>query len=51
MIHYNRFVIQIDIFFSGIGGSLSLYLGIAVTMAFELLELVFDLVMRAFRNQ
>ena len=42
--------LQSDGFFSGIGGSLSLYLGIAVTMAFEILELLFDLVSRAFRN-
>ena len=43
-------VVQLDGFFSGMGGSLSLYLGIAVTMAFEILELLFDLVSRAFRN-
>ena len=43
-------VVQLDGFFSGMGGSLSLYLGIAVTMAFEILELLFDLLTRAFRN-
>ena len=41
---------QSDGFFSGIGGSLSLYLGVAVTMAFEIIELIFDLVTRAIRN-
>ena len=33
------------------GGALSLFLGIAFTMAFEILELLFDLATRAFRNQ
>ena len=41
---------QSDGFFSGIGGSLSLYLGVAVTMAFEIIELLFDLTTRAIRN-
>ena len=42
--------LQSDGFFSGIGGSLSLYMGIAVTMAFEIIELLFDLVTKAIRN-
>jgi len=34
----------------GIGGALSLYLGIAIVMAFELLELVFDLILAIFQH-
>ena len=47
----NSIALQLDGFFSGLGGSLSLYLGIAVTMAFEILELLFDLTTRAFGKQ
>ena len=34
----------------GIGGALSLYLGIAIVMAFEVLELIFDLMLALFRH-
>ena len=42
---------QGDSFLSSIGGSISLYLGIAVIMVFEILELGLDLVLRFFKNQ
>ena len=35
----------------GIGGALSLYLGIAIVMAFELLELLFDLILAIFQHK
>ena len=34
----------------GLGGALSLYLGIAIVMAFEVLELIFDLIANIFSN-
>ena len=43
-------VVQLDGFFSGMGGSLSLYLGIAVTMVFEILEVAYDLILKFFRK-
>ena len=41
---------QTDSFLAGFGGSLSLYLGIAVVMIFEILELALDLVLKFFRH-
>ena len=41
---------QTDSFLAGLGGSLSLYLGIAVTMVFEILEVAYDLVLKFFRK-
>ncbi len=37
-------------FFAGLGGALSLYLGVAIIMIFELLELLFDLFVNVWRN-
>jgi hypothetical protein len=36
-------MLQSEGFFAGVGGALSLYLGIAIVMGFELLELCYDL--------
>ena len=41
---------QAGSYLSGLGGSISLYLGIAVIMIFELLELAFDLILNSFRK-
>ena len=37
--------------FGSLGGALSLYLGCAVVMLFELVELIIDIGMRLWRNQ
>ena len=34
----------------GLGGALSLYLGIAIVMAFEVLELIWDLITNIFKH-
>ena len=35
---------------SGLGGALSLYLGIAIVMAFEVFELIWDLISNIFKH-
>ncbi len=44
---FRAFYQQTQGLFSAMGGALSLFLGIAAVMAFELLELVFDLCIEA----
>ena len=41
---------QIDGFFAGLGGALSLFLGMALVMLFEVVEFLFDLFMGVWRH-
>ena len=42
---------QADGFASGIGGALSLYLGVAIVMIFELIELLGDLIVEGISGE
>ena len=42
--NHNSFFLQESSLVSSLGGALSLYLGIAIIMCVELLELIFDLI-------
>ena len=44
-------LIQPKSFFGSLGGALSLYLGIAVVMIFEILELIVDSVLNLFMKK
>ncbi|XP_040571156.1 epithelial sodium channel subunit gamma-like isoform X2 [Lepeophtheirus salmonis] len=41
---------NIDSFFAGLGGALSFYMGIAIIMVFEALELIFDILVTAMKE-
>ena len=43
-----RYILQFNELLPNIGGTLSLFLGIAVIMAFEIIELLWDLVVAMF---
>ncbi len=45
----NLFLVQNEGFFASLGGALSLYIGIAAIMVFEVLELALDLILVAVR--
>ena len=43
-----RYILQFNELLPNIGGTLSLFLGIAVIMAFEIIELLWDLLLAMF---